>query len=60
MSWVKHDSYKLEKEAELQGKSILTLGLAKGVKVEKSKNKKSKKPFDLYILPLNKGSQDNA
>lgn len=50
MSWVFHDTYKTEEEARMEGKSIVGLGLAKGVKVLK-KGKKGR-PFLLYVLPI--------
>ena len=50
MPWVFHDSFKTEKAAAKVGKSVVALGLAKGVKV--SKLGKKSKPFMLYILPI--------
>jgi len=50
-TWVFHDSYKTQEDAQQEGESIVKIGLAKGVKVVKE-GKKSR-PFLLYMLPLN-------
>ena len=50
MTWIFHDSYRTLKIAQVAGKDMVALGLAKGVKV--SKLGKKSKPFMLYILPI--------
>lgn len=50
MAWVLHDSFKSKKEAKTLGQSIVEVGIAKGIKVVKGRNKL--RPYELYILPL--------
>lgn len=52
MTWVLHDTFKNKKEATELGESIVEVGIAKGIKVRKGRNKL--RPYELYILPLNK------
>lgn len=48
--YIFHDSYKTQEDAQVEGESIVKIGLAKGVKIVKE-GKKSR-PFLLYMLPL--------
>jgi hypothetical protein len=50
MTWTFHDSYKTQDAAREEGEKIVSVGLAKGVKVVKG-GKKSR-PYLLYVLPL--------
>jgi len=47
-TWVFHDSYKTQEDAQVEAENIVKVGLAKGVKVVKE-GKKSR-PFLLYII----------
>ena len=48
MNWTLHDTYKTRQEAELDGNTIVNVGLSKGVKI-KTNPKNKKRPFELYI-----------
>jgi len=52
MSWVLHDTFMTKQSAKEFGESIVEVGLAKGIKIVRSRNKI--RPYELYILPLDK------
>ena len=51
INWILHDTYKTQKEAERDGKTIVKVGLSKGVRIRPNKKNK-KRPFELYIRTL--------
>jgi hypothetical protein len=50
MTWILHDIFKTKQKAKKFGENVVGVGLAKGIKVVKGKNKL--RPYELYILPL--------
>ncbi len=58
MTWIIHDTFMTKKDAKEHGEGIIEVGLAKGIKIAKTRNKI--RPYALYIIPLKTKEQDNA